>query len=128
MWKVTVNALEIKIGDVTIKKFDELALQDWGIPRDVFREMANKTMAIIPEKGNNPKLICDRAQRKADFIIRILQVSLSTDPYIQDKNLLFKQGVCSFYRKRDIRSSVRRQWQSRYNFPPLVSCQPSSVG
>ena len=114
--------LEIKIGDVTIKKFDEFALQDWGMLREwgVFKLTANKTMAIIPEKGNNPKLICDRARRKADFIIRVLQVSLSTDIYIHDKNLLFKQGVCSFYRKRDTPSSVRRQWQSRYKFPPLV--------
>ena len=116
-----VKALEIKIGDVTIKKFDELALQDWGIPSDVFRETANKTMAIIPEKGNNPKLICDRARRKADFIIRILQVSLSTDLYTRDENLLFRQEEeYSFYRKRDTPSSVRRQWQSSYEFPPLV--------
>ncbi|MEA2000006.1 MAG: HEPN domain-containing protein [Euryarchaeota archaeon] len=115
-----VNALEIKIGDVTIKKFDELALQDWGIPSDVFRETANKTMAIIPEKGNNQKLICDRARRKADFIIRILQVSLSTDLYTRDENLLFKQEEYSFYRKRDTPSSVMRQWPSRYEFPPLV--------
>ena len=115
-----VNALEIKIGDVTIKKFDELALQDWGIPRDVFRETANKSMAIIPEKGNNQKLICDRARRKANFIIRILQVSLSTDIYTRDENLLFKQGEYSFCRKRDTPSSVRRQWQSHYKFAPLV--------
>jgi hypothetical protein len=118
--QLDANDLEIKIGDVTIKKFDELALQDWGIPSDVFRETANKTLAIIPEKGNNPKLICDRARRKADFIIRILQVSLSTDFYIHDKNLLFKQDEYMFYRKKDTPSSVRRQWQSRYKFPPLV--------
>jgi hypothetical protein len=115
-----VKAVEIKIGDVTIKKFDELALQDWGIQSDVFRETANKTMAIILEKGNNPKLICDRARRKADFIIRILQVSLSTDLYIHDNNLLFKQDEYMFYRKKDTPSSVRRQWHNRYEFPPLV--------
>ena len=115
-----VKALEIKIGDVTIKKFDEFALQDWRIPSDVFRETTNKTLAIIPEKGNNPKLICDRARRKADFIIRILQVSLSTDLYIHDENLLFKQDEFLFYRKKDTPSSLRRQWQSRYKFPPLV--------
>jgi hypothetical protein len=34
--------------------------------------------------------------------------------------LLFKQEEYSFYRKRDTPSSVRRQWQSRYEFPPLV--------
>ena len=120
--QLDANDLEIKIGDVTIKKFDELALQHWGIPRewDVFREAANKTLAIIPEKGNNPKLICDRARRKADFIIRILQVSLSTDLYIRDKNLLFKQDECVFYRKKDTQSSVRQQCQNRYEFPPLV--------
>jgi len=115
-----VKAVEIKIGDVTIKKFDEFALQDWRIPSDVFRETANKTLAIIPEKGNNPKLICDRARRKADFIIRILQVSLSTDLYIHDENLLFKQDEYLFYRKKETPSSLRRQWQSRYKFPPLV--------
>ena len=116
------NDLGIKMGDVTIKKFDELALQDWGILREwgVFKSTANKTMAIIPEKGNNPELICDRARRKADFIIRILQVSLSTDLYTRDENLLFKQEVYSFYRKRNTPSSVRKQWQSRYEFPPLV--------
>ena len=108
--------LEIKIGDVTIKKFDEIALEDWGIPRErrVAKEIGNKTMAIIPEKGNNPKLICERARRKADFVIRVLQVSFSTNLSIHDEDTLFKQDENIFYRKKDTPSSVGGWLQRSY--------------
>lgn len=59
--------LEIEIGDVIVKKFDEIALEEWGIRNDtiIFNDIVNKTMAIIPEKGNNPELVCDRARKKS---------------------------------------------------------------
>ena len=113
--------LEIKIGDVIIKKFDEIALEDWGISKDirVFKEIVNKTIATIPEKGNNPKLVCDRARRKADFVIRILQVSFSTNPSIRDEETLFKQDENIFYRKKDTPSSVGGEWQRSYKPIPV---------
>ncbi len=105
--------LEIEIGDVIVKNFDEIALEVWGIRKDTkaFDEIKNKTMAIIPEKGNNPELVCDRARRKADFVIRCLQVSISTK-VTSDNKMLFKQDENICYRKKDTPSSVGGWWQS----------------
>jgi len=113
--------LEIKIGDVIVKKFDEMALEEWGIRKDtiIFEEIVNKTMAIIPEKGNNPKLVCDRARKKADFVIRCLQVSISTNSLTCDKNTLFKQDENICYRNKDTPSSVGGWWQSSYKPFPI---------
>ena len=116
--------LEIKIGDVVVKKFDEIALEEWGVRKDtiIFEEIVNKTMAIIPEKGNNPELVCDRARRKADFIIRILQVSISTNTLTSDKNTLFKQDENICYRKKDTPSSVGVRWKRGYKpFPTDIT-------
>jgi hypothetical protein len=113
--------LEIKIGDVVVKKFDEIALEEWGIRKDtkIFEEIVNKTMAIIPEKGNNPELVCDRARRKADFVIRILQVSISTNSLTSDQNTLFKQDENICCRKKDTPSSVGGWSQSCYKPFPI---------
>jgi hypothetical protein len=113
--------LEFKIGDIIVKKFDEIALEEWGIRKDtkIFEEIVNKTIAIIPEKGNNPKLVCDRARRKADFVIRILQVSISTNGLTSDQNTLFKQDENICYRNKDTPSSVGGWLQSGYKPFPI---------
>ncbi|KAF5432017.1 hypothetical protein C5S39_04550 [Candidatus Methanophagaceae archaeon] len=113
--------LEIEIGDVIVKKFDEIALEEWGIRNDtiIFNDIVNKTMAIIPEKGNNPELVCDRARKKADFVIRILQVSISTNTLTSDKNTLFKQDEILCYKKKDTPSSVGAQWKRGYKALPI---------
>jgi len=72
----------------------------------------DKTFAIIHEKGDNPKLICEIARKRADFAIRVLQVALSS---LHDLALLFKQDVTIFYRKKNNPSSVvSYNWQRGY--------------
>ncbi|GEM_PF-6781978 len=113
-----VKDSEFKIGDIAVKKMGENSLEEYGLKKEknifnenLFGNIVNKTVAIIPEKGNNPKLICERARRKADFVIRVLQVSLS---FRHDVNLLFKQDETIFYRKKNTPSSVWINWQRGY--------------
>ncbi len=121
-----VKDSEFTLDDVIIKKLDETFLKEYGIRgernalhKKYFEEIVNKTGAIILEKGNNPELVCERAREKADFIIRILQTSLSTNRQLHDENVLFKQNESIFFRKKDIPSSVRGYWQRSYKPIPI---------
>lgn len=104
---------EIKIGEAIVKKFDEETLKKWGVPKTLprFAEIVNKTMAIIPEKGNNSGLVCERARRKTDFVIRVLQVSLSTSRFIHDVETLYRQGDLVIFRKTGAPTTLGAEWR-----------------
>jgi len=99
---------KIKIGKVIVKKFDEESLKKWGVSKHSieFGEFADKTMAIVIEKGNNPSLVCKRAIREVDFVIHVLQVSLSTTRFIHDIELLYEQSDKRLIRKKEDPKSV----------------------
>lgn len=116
-----VKDSKLKIGDVILKKFSEEDLEKWGIRKEwaAYIEMANKTIAIIQEKGNNPSLVCERARRKADFVIKVLQTSLLTNRFIHDEQVLFKQGKFVAYRETKNPSHIGCLWQRGYEPIPL---------
>ena len=109
-----------KFGDIIIKKMTALFLEEYGIKKEnefqekYFDNIVNKTAAIVQEKGNNPEFVCKRARRKADFVIRILQVSLSTNRSIRNENMLFEQGEFIFFKKKGIPSSVNGRFERSY--------------
>lgn len=107
---------EIAVGKIIIKKFDEGALLEWGAKKEspIFKELVNKTIAIIPEKGNNPKLVFGRAKRKANFIIRLLQTSLAENRFIWDEQLLFRPGTAIMYKDVENPSHIGSSWKRGY--------------
>lgn len=123
---IDVKDSKFKFNGITIKKLEEHFLEEYGIKKDknafhmkFFNHIVNKTGAIILEKGNNPNLVHKRARRKADFVIRILQASLSTNINLHDKNLLFKQDEYSFIRKKGNSSSIGGHLGTRYKPIPI---------
>lgn len=92
---------EIKIGNYTIRTLTREALERFGLPKEHywFDKIAGKTVAIIPERGNNPSLVVDRARKRADIVIRTLQASLATNLPVHEEKLLFGQGAFVVYRE-----------------------------
>jgi len=107
---------KIKIGKIIVKTFNTENLEGWGVPREepAFTEIVNKSMAIIPEEGNNPRLVCERARRKADFVIRVLQASLLADRFVHDEQTLYEQGKFIVYRESGKPSETGLSWQRGY--------------
>nr|WAI00008.1 MAG: HEPN domain-containing protein [Candidatus Methanoperedens sp.] len=115
------NDSKFRIRDITIKKIGKKSLEEFGLKKEYenilfgnfFEKTVDKTVAIIPEKGNNPKLVCERARKKADYAIRVLQVALAISS-LHHLALLFKQDVIIYYRIKNNPSSVRGYWQRGY--------------
>lgn len=87
----------IQIGDSIIKSFDETKLIEWGITKEsgspyTFQRFLNKSCFIIREKGNNEHLACNRAREKAYFLMKLLQVALTSSRVLHDVELLYKLG------------------------------------
>ena len=123
---IDVKDSKFKYNGIIIKKLEVHCLEEYGIKKGknafqdkYFEHIVNKTGAIIQEKGNNPNLAYERARRKADLVIRILQASLSTRISLHDRNLLFKQDEYSFIRKKGDDSSVHGQWRTKYKPIPI---------
>lgn len=118
-----VKDLEFKFGDIILKKLKAPFLEEFGMKNEsyvfkdnIFENIVDKTGAIILEKGNSPELAVKRAKIKADFIIRILQTSISTNnkDIHYDNDLLFKQGEFIVHRIKGIPSSVLGRYERNY--------------
>lgn len=118
-----VKDSEFKFGDIILKKLKGPFLEEFGIKNEsnafndnIFEKIVDKTGAIILEKGNSSELVIKRAKSKADFIIRILQTSISTNhkDILYDNNLLFEQGEFIVYRTKIIPSFVGVQYKRKY--------------
>jgi len=81
-----VKNSEFRIDDIIVKKIGEKFLLEYGLKREfkdlhgenLFENIVDKPAAIIPINGNNAKLICENARKRAYFAIRVLQVALSS--------------------------------------------------
>ncbi len=118
-----VKDSEFKFGDIILKKLKGPFLEEFGIKNEsnafndnIFEKIVDKTGAIILEKGNNSELVVKRAKSKADFIIRILQTSISTNhkDILYDNNLMFEQGEFIVYRRKIIPLFVGVQYKRKY--------------
>lgn len=118
-----VKDSEFKFGDIILKKLKGPFLEEFGIKNEsnafndnIFEKIVDKTGAIILEKGNSLELVVKRAKSKADFIIRILQTSISTNhrEVLYDNNLLFEQGEFIVHRRKIIPSFVGVQYKRKY--------------
>ncbi|VVB52936.1 Uncharacterised protein [uncultured archaeon] len=114
-----VKDSEFKFGDIILKKLKGPFLEEFGLKNEsnafnqnFFEKIVDKTGAIILEKGNSSELVVKRAKIKADFIIRMLQASISTNhkEILYDNNLLFEQGEFIVYRTKIIPSFVGGQY------------------
>jgi hypothetical protein len=109
----------INLGDCAVSKFSRDQLVAWGlnpaIPELAKRldEFAGATLITVPESGNNPGLILDRAREKAAQRLRILQATLSRHRLLQDENLLFALSQTAVLRKLNNPSSANWGWRSR---------------
>jgi hypothetical protein len=116
-----VKDSEIRIGNVSIRKLTQEGLEELGFPREhyCFDRIANNTVAIIPEKGNAPGLIVDRARKKADIVMRVLQASISMNLFVFEEKTLFRQGKCVAYRETGNPSNRGFVWHRGYEPIPL---------
>lgn len=117
---------QINIGDVIIRKLNDQDLKKLGfLDTDIGHFLSEKfkltdsTVVIVPEKGNNPELVVLRARNKADLIMRALQASLSTNPFLHEEEMLLKQGEFVIYRKRENPSEGGYVWQRGYEPIPI---------
>lgn len=95
---IDIKDFEFKMGNITVKKINKKFLE--GLGSDM-QNVIGSTGVIIIEKGNNPRSICERAIDKADFIIKILRISLHQNISIHDEDLLFRRGDVILYKKVD---------------------------
>ena len=88
----------LDIGDSIIKKYDSDALAEWGILKDTcppgtFNRFLNKSCFVIKEEGNNGHLACNRAREKSKYLLKLLQVALSSSRVLTDWELLYSIGT-----------------------------------
>lgn len=108
---------EIQIGQVVLKKSDEKNLEEWtGLHKkecdpDIYSKFANRSVAAVHERGNNHRSVCDRARERVNFTIRVLQVALTTNPFIHDEETLFKQSEWIAYKRNNV---IEARWKRGY--------------
>ena len=116
-----MKEITIRVGEVVLKRFDEKSLESWTnlskeeCNPDIYRRIVDRSAAVILERGNNPRLICNRAREKTNFIIRVLQVALTTNRFIHDEETLFKTSEWVVYKRNGV---VQAWWKGGYK--PLL--------
>ncbi|MCG3147722.1 MAG: hypothetical protein PCFJNLEI_01163 [Verrucomicrobiae bacterium] len=109
----------INLGDCTVSKFSRDQLAAWGLNPAIpelakrLEEFAGATLIAVPESGNNPGLILDRAREKAAQRLRILQATLSRHRLLQDENLLFAISEAAAIRRLNDPGSATWGWRSK---------------
>lgn len=94
---IDVGDKTITIDDSLLRKFNSDALKEWGIleekcPPNTYGRFLEKSCLVIQERGNNGHLACNRARDKARYLVKLLQVALSSSRVLTEMELLFSIG------------------------------------
>lgn len=86
---------EIALGDCTLRRFSREDLLAWGFGQHEMWErsledFADRTAAVITERGNNTDLVAERARRRADLRLHALRVALAQRNFTPDAQLRFR--------------------------------------
>ena len=111
---------EVTLWDCLIKNFSKEELIIEGFDKNGLYEISdfeNKTLIFVKEVGNNNSLIIERARKKANFAIKILQSYLSEMRLILNDQLLFSLSTDYVVRKTSD-SRLKGGWKR--NFSPIL--------
>ena len=119
---IDLNDKKFHFNEGYIKKFDSRTLSEWGIYDDnthphSFKRFLNKSCLVIPEVGNNRHLVTNRAREKAKYLLKLLQVALSSSRKLTDWELLYSIGKEVAIRNEGNPDSVGYNWER--GFTPI---------
>lgn len=76
-----------------------------------------QSLLLVVEKGNNSSLVIDRARKKGNEAIKLIQTYLSAMPFVVNEQLLFSLSEDYAIKKKNDSQVIGTGW--RRNFSPL---------